>query len=70
MDWKPVNDKNNKPEIGKLYFVTIWKSGFSDDDIRVVTIGSINYSPFKKKNEWDHDDRMIAYAELPEPYNK
>ncbi len=67
MEWKPISDKNNIPEVNKPYLVTIWKRGYGDD-MRVVTIGSYNYSPFKKINEWDHDDRMIAFSELPEPY--
>jgi hypothetical protein len=70
MKWKLVSDKNNIPEVGKNYLVTIWKRGYGDDDVRVVTIGQYNYNTFSKTPIWDHEDRMISYAELPEPYTK
>ena len=57
------------PEVDKPYMVTIWKRGYGDD-VKLVTIGRYLFNPFSGKKEWDHEDRMIAYAELPEPYNE
>ena len=64
VNWIPVED--GKPDIDKNYMVTIGRR--SRNDVRVVTVGSYNYNPFNKKYLWTHEDRMIAYAELPEPY--
>ena len=64
--WYPVNG-NVKPRENGQYLVTINKRDFGDE--RIVTIGSYDFSPFSQKYEWLHSNRMIAFAELPNPYD-
>ena len=66
INWKSIKNKKNKPVIGRAYLVTIKKDYF--DDERVVTIGGYDRI-LGGQLEWSHDVRMIAFAELPEPYN-
>lgn len=66
-EWIPINDDNSNPKIGTPYLVTIL--GMYGNNKRYVSIGQYNYDG-KGKLRWDHGDRMIAYAELPKPYEK
>jgi len=64
--WISIKDGKTLPEADIQYLVTIKKNDYSDD--RVVTVGSFNYDPFKNKYDWLHGDRMVAFAEMPQPF--
>jgi len=66
INWIKIGEGNPKKDTN--YLVTIYKRGTSGE--RVVTIGSYNYNPFSKNYEWTHEYRMLAYAELPNPFQE
>lgn len=67
IDW--IRLGGGEPKKNTNYLVTIYRRSKGDGE-RVVTIGSYNYNPFTKKYEWTHEERMIAYAELPNPFDE